>query len=90
MTDIPNQNVTGGHREEDPDDLAMVLNRIEVLDYLDGEGNRLLVCSAEDAEGNRSPLIEVLGALELSKDTFLRLYMGEVPDEEDDDEPDEA
>ena len=65
-----------GHREEDPDDLAMVLNRIEILDYLDAEGNRLLVCSATDGHGNRTPLIELLGALELSKDTFLSQYMG--------------
>lgn len=77
------ENINAIHREDDPDDLAIVMHRVEVLDYIDTEGDRLLVCSAEDADGNRAPLIEVLGALRLAEDTFIREYMGEVPEDED-------
>jgi hypothetical protein len=85
-----NENVNAGHREEDPDDLAIVVNRIELLDYLNTEGERILFCSAEDADGNRAPLIDVLGALRLGEDTFIRQYMGETPDAEEDDDDEQA
>lgn len=82
MTDY-NTNV---HREDDPDDLAIVMHRVEILDYINSDGERRLICSAEDADGNLAPLIEVLGALRLAEDTFIRDYMGEITEDEDDGE----
>lgn len=77
------------NRDEDPDDLAIIMNRIEILDYLNTDGERILMCSSLDADGNRSALIESLGALRLAEDTFIRQAMGEIPEEEDDDDVEE-
>jgi hypothetical protein len=82
MTDI----TPADHRDDDPEDLAIVMNRIEILDYLNTDGERILMCSSLDADGNRSALIESLGALRLAEDTFIRQAMGEIPEEDDDED----
>lgn len=60
---------------------AMLLSRVEIVRYLDGDDD-VTVSQAVDGQGDVLPLVEALGLLRLTEDTVIRQRMGEVPGDE--------
>jgi hypothetical protein len=59
----------------------VVLSRITIETFLDEDGLHVLRCHAATPTDEDIPLIEVLGMLELAKDTFFKLYQEANPDD---------
>ncbi|GAA0977515.1 hypothetical protein ENKNEFLB_02096 [Nocardioides aquaticus] len=55
----------------------MLLSRITVTRHIDEDGQDLFGYEAEDGSGDELSIVEILGLLELAKDTALRSAMGE-------------
>ncbi len=67
------------------DDEGLWLTRITIERRLTNDGDSI-EAAFEDRDGNMPPLYEVLGMLALTQDTAIRQAMGEVPDEDDDED----
>lgn len=64
--------------EDIPEDAA-ILTRIEIVRMIDSEGNDTVRWACADGAGEDNvTLVEVLGLLEMTKDTAVREYMGDV------------
>lgn len=71
-----------------PED-AVVMARIEIVRYLSSGGQDLVKWQGVDGSGEDDlSLIEVLGLLEMTKDTAIRQHMGETYETDDEDEAD--
>jgi hypothetical protein len=69
----------------DEDDDTLLVASITIERRLDSDGEDGLWTAFLDGQGDRLPLIEVLGMLRLAEDTAIREAMGETPEDEDDD-----
>jgi hypothetical protein len=70
----------------EPDDEGIWVVRIAIERRLHDDGTDNTWTQFEDRDGNMPPLVEILGLLRLAEDTAIRQAMGEIPDDEDDDE----
>jgi len=59
----------------DPADIE--LGRIEIRLMIGQSGELYTSFHAEDSDGDELPLVQVLGCLELAKDSAIRLSMGD-------------
>lgn len=61
---------------------AAILSRIEIVRYLTHEGEDLVTWAGVDSGGQDDlSLVEVLGLLEMTKDTAIRQYLDGEPGE---------
>jgi hypothetical protein len=67
--------------EPGPDEV--LITEINIRRTLSGNDDHFWY-QAQDGEGNDPPLFEILGLLELAKDTALQISAGRVSDEDDD------
>jgi len=73
----------------EPDTASLLLTRITIERHLGDDGDSV-TAEFVDGQGDMPGLVEILGMLELAKDTAIRVAMGETGcdcDDEDDDEP---
>lgn len=70
-----------------PEDRELVVGTITIRRVLLGDRD-FVTTEAVDTGGETLPLVEALGLLELAKDTVIREAMGEIV-EDDEDEDDE-
>jgi hypothetical protein len=68
--------------EPGPDEV--LITEINIRRTLSGDDDHFWY-QAQDGEGNDPPLFEILGLLELAKDTAFHVNAGTVPGEDDDD-----
>jgi len=62
------------------------LSRVTIERRLGDDGSDQVVAEFQDRDGNMPPLVEVLGMLALTTDTAIRQAMGEVPEDDDEDD----
>jgi hypothetical protein len=65
---------------------GLLVTRIVIERHINGDGGDDVTAQFEDSNGDMPPLVEVLGMLTLTKDTAIRAAMGEMPEDDEDDE----
>lgn len=61
---------------------GLLLTRIVIERHINSNGGDDVSAEFEDSDGEMPGLVEILGMLELTKDTAVRACMGEMPDED--------
>jgi len=67
------------------DTASLLLTRIVIERHLGDDGDSI-TASFEDSQGDMPGLVEILGMLELTKDTAVQAAMGLMDDDDDEDD----
>jgi hypothetical protein len=65
---------------------SLLVTRIVIERRIGADGEDDVMAAFEDSDGNMPGLVEILGMLELTKDTAVRAAMGDMPEEHDEDD----